>query len=320
MKKTNLRRRCFACGFTLVELLVVIAIIGILVALLLPAVQAARAAARRSQCINNFRQVGIGLQNYHSVFGSFPPGLDDPRTKPLAPVYWGWSVHILPFIEEAAIHAMFDMKYPEHYFSKETNRVASSTHISVYLCPEDPSNLELLDTSSYVWPDHDPENDSAATDMCGVADSVNANSYGYELRAFPKVDGMFGGNGRCRIKDVLDGTSKTLMVGEVTVEGEETHNGHFWASGNILDTRDGINGPFTVVGGKYPPWQSPTLFGSYSAGFASFHVGGCHFLLADGSARFLSENIDSGDRPTGQPPSLLHALTTRAGEEPQSVP
>lgn len=307
-------------GFTLVELLVVIAIIGILVALLLPAVQAARAAARRSQCINNFRQVGIGLHNFHSTRRSFPPGLDDPRTKPLAPIYWGWSVYILPYMEENAVFDMFDMTPPEHYFSTESNRTANATLISTYLCPEDPANRELINTSSYDWPGHDPSQDSAATDMCGVADSVNANSFGYELRPYPKVNGMFGGNGRCKIQDIIDGTSKTLMVGEVTVEGEGTNNGHFWASSNILDTRDGINGPFTTVGGTYPKWQSPTLFGAYSAGFASFHVGGCHFLLADGSVRFISEDIPSGDRPKGQPPSLLTALTTRAGEEPESVP
>jgi prepilin-type N-terminal cleavage/methylation domain-containing protein len=307
-------------GFTLVELLVVIAIIGILVALLLPAVQAARGAARKSQCMNNFRQVGIGLHNYHSAKSSFPPGLDDPRTKPGAPIYWGWSVHLLPFIEENGIYDMFNMKPPEHYFSSENNRIANATLIQTFLCPEDPANKELIGTSSYDWPGHDPNWDSAATNMCGVADSVNANSFGYELRPYPKVNGMFGGNGKCKIKDIIDGTSKTLMVGEVTCEAEGANNGHFWASGNILDTRDGINGPFTAVGGTYPRWVSPTLFGAYSAGFASFHVGGCHFLIADGSARFISEDIASGDRPKGQPPSLLTALTTRAGEEPESVP
>ncbi|MCC7083754.1 MAG: DUF1559 domain-containing protein [Pirellulales bacterium] len=307
-------------GFTLVELLVVIAIIGILIALLLPAVQAAREAARRSHCANNFKQVGLGLHNYHAAKKCFPTGMDDPRTKPRAPVYWGWSTYILPYIEEQQIFSMFDMRYPQHYFSTENNRVANAMKISTYLCPTDPARDELVDTSSFPWPGHPAKEDSALSDMCGVADSVNANSNGYDLRQFPEVDGMFGTNGRCKIKDVLDGTSKTLMVGEVTGAGAGTHVGHFWVSSNVLDTRDGINGPFTATGGAYPAWNPPTLYSLYSAGFASFHRGGCYFLLADGSVRLLSENISSGDRPAGQPPSLLHALTTRSAGEAASAP
>ena len=306
-------------AFTLVELLVVIAIIGVLVALLLPAVQAAREAARRSQCMNNFKQVGLGLQNYHAAYGFFPTGQDDPRTKPGGRVYWSWSAYLLPYLEHQALHDSFDFNPPEHYFSTEENRVANATRVSAYLCPTEPANDELVSTSSYDWPGHPMLEDSAQTQICGVADSVDANSSGYQLRQFPEVNGIFGTNGVCRIAHVEDGTSNTLIIGEVTGKGPGTNGGHFWVSGNVLDTRDGINGPFTAPGGTYPRW-APPLYGLYSTGFASFHPGGCHFALADGSVRFISEDISSGERPASQPPSVLYALTTRAGGEIVSIP
>ena len=140
--------------------------------------------------------------------------------------------------------------------------------------------------------------------MCGVADSVDECIGGYALREFPQqVDGIFGSNGCCAIADIRDGTSNTLMVGEVTGKGLGTLDGHFWAYANVLDTRDGINGPFTVVGGTYPPW-APPLYDLYSTGFASFHPGGCNYALADGSVCFLSQNIAN---------AILEALTTRDG-------
>jgi len=143
--------------------------------------------------------------------------------------------------------------------------------------------------------------------MCGVSDSVDECIGGYALRAFPaEVDGIFGSNGCCTIGDIKDGTSNTLIVGEVTAGTypDGTPAGEFWAYANVLDTRDGINGPFTMPGsGKWPPW-SPPLYDLYSTGFASWHPGGCNFALADGSAAFLSQNIAS---------DVLQALTTRDG-------
>ena len=280
-------------GFTLVELLVVITIIGILIALLLPAVQAAREAARRMQCGNNFKQVGLALHNYHAAKGCFPPGMFQASSSyPTAPGYFGWSVYLLPCVEQQAVYDMFTFgQYPPtYYFSPINNANASSTRISAYLCPTDPAAGEIEPGCG------------ALTDMCGVADSNDQTIGTYTtIKEFPAyVNGIFGANGCCRLDDITDGTSNTLMVGEVTGAGVGTNYGHFWSSANLLDTRDGINGPFTAVGGTYSTAWAPPLYGMYGTGFASWHPGGCNFALADGSVTVpLAEHIVG--RATGGP-------------------
>jgi len=141
--------------------------------------------------------------------------------------------------------------------------------------------------------------------VCGVSDSVeyrDANpglqSYGWP-KDFPLNDGIFGGNVGCKIREIIDGTSKTLMIGEVAGAGTGTYNAKWWASWNIADTRDGINGINSVPGGG-------TNLYIQTLGFSSFHPGGCHFGYADGSVTFLTQNIAS---------SILAALTTRSGGE-----
>ena len=305
-------------AFTLVELLVVIAIIGTLVALLLPAVQAAREAARRTQCANNFKQVGLALHNYHTAHSSFPVGMYDDRVtpnEPDMPGYFSWSVYLLPYLEQQTVYDMFIFGpyQPEgiFYFFPIQNERASSTPISAYLCPTDPQQPKFA------------AGVGALTNMCGIADSTNQVMGTYTVtKKFPsEANGIFGANGYCKIGEIEDGTSNTLIVGEVTGSNGQGNAwaGHPWSTANLLGLRDGINGPFTAVGGTYPDWDPP-FYSIYSTGFASFHPGGCHFALADGSVTFISENIESGERPVGQPPSLLHALATRAGGEVGSAP
>jgi prepilin-type N-terminal cleavage/methylation domain-containing protein/prepilin-type processing-associated H-X9-DG protein len=292
-------------GFTLVELLVVITIIGILIALLLPAVQAARGAARRLQCASNFKQVGIALHNYHAAKGCFPVGIFDPSSRPRAPGYWGWSTYILPELEQQAVYDMFDWGAGGGFFAAGKNREACAIKITAYVCPDDPQGGELAFVSGSGQNGPHPDDDGAVTDMCGVVDSSewldpNRSPPLYWPRQFPQVDGVFGANYCCAIHDIKDGTSNTLAVGEVTGAGTGTHVANVWMGWNLLDTRDGVNGFYTVPGGTYPSG----LIGSESTGFASFHPGGCHFLLADGSVQFLSHNIAQ---------NLLTALTTRDG-------
>ena len=295
-------------GFTLVELLVVIAIIGILIAMLLPAVQAAREAARRLQCASCFKQVGLAMHNYHTAEGCFPSAMLKTTAG------WSWSAHLLPYIEQEGLYDMIDFGTEYSPFDPTTkNAIASKTMIPTYVCPSDPAYGELIATGG----------DAAGnkfcfcgpSSMCGVTDTYDWGSGSYTLKGYPSdVNGIFGAYGCCKIADISDGTSHTLMIGEITGLGPGTNAGLFWAAYNFRDTRDGINGVWTLPGGLEvtsltgPQWWA-------RCGFSSWHPGGCHFAMADGSVQFISQNISSGERPAGQSPSTLHSLTTRAGGE-----
>jgi prepilin-type N-terminal cleavage/methylation domain-containing protein len=309
-------------GFTLVELLVVIAIIAILVAMLLPAVQAARAAARRVQCTNNFKQAGIALHNYHSSYSRFCPGIfmwevngcSTPRHEQGQPYQaWSWSTFILPFLEEEAVYDLIDFNersYP--WASKPT--AAGCQPISVYLCPSDPQGFELVGCCSFnsFCNTGNNQEDLGNGNVGAVADSFDftcdgrlprlgyrediggmsapADPSGYRL-----ANGTLFNNSRTRIRDVYDGTSSTLMIGEVTGGLPGSYSGQYWMTHNTDDTADGINGPQTIPGGATTH--------HWDGGFSSYHPGhGCHFTLVDGSVRFFVETIDQ---------DVLSALSTR---------
>jgi prepilin-type N-terminal cleavage/methylation domain-containing protein/prepilin-type processing-associated H-X9-DG protein len=306
---SNTLRTTFPRGFTLVELLVVITIIGILIALLLPAVQAAREAARRMQCGNNFKQVGVALHNYHTAKGCFPMGMQDFPGRTIRHdqgdgKWWSWTTFLLPYLEKQTVYGMINFN-DANYYSPGKTRTADATVVSAFLCPSDPQGTEG------IWiTGSKPAPHCAPADMAGVSDSYE---WSYQDLGcpwpilYPQVDGIFGCNRCCTIADIKDGTSNTLAVGEVTGMGKGTYIGFFWCSWNLQDTHDGINSPFcTAPGGKYPPG----ILGPALAGFASFHPGGCHFLLADGSVSYLSQNIAGG---------VLSALTTRAGPSPTNI-
>jgi prepilin-type N-terminal cleavage/methylation domain-containing protein len=288
-----------SAAFTLVELLVVITIIGILIALLLPAVQAAREAARRMQCSNNLKQIGLALHNYHSVKKCFPHGTFGEHAT------WGffsWSTFILPYMEQQGVYDRFDFNTTGGYYAAGNNRKAGQTLIAAYMCPSDPMGTEMIWVSGGT-----PAPQCAPTNYVGVSDTDDMSVGGYWPKVFPLSNGIFGADRCCTITDIKDGTSNTLMVGEVTGAGKGTYLGQFWSAWNIQDMKDGIDGFSTLIGGKYPPGA----FGPEDSGFASFHPGGCNFAIADGSTQFLSQNTAL---------SLLKALTTRAGGEPALVP
>ena len=320
-------------GFTLVELLVVIAIIGVLVALLLPAVQAAREAARRSQCSNNHKQIGLALHNYNGARKKFPPGVvysnnwtngpcgvrpvpDAKNKMPGAgfPHSYAWSSLVLPYFEEQAVANAYDYSYGSLGIAgvADSNYRNAATPIATYQCPSNPQSGELVSCCGLKSNGKVEEEDAQHTSMCAVADADDAmctspvpkwyGGAGAGSVNHPRyANGAFGNFDGARMKDFRDGLTKTLFVGEVLGKGAGTHIGHYWAMYNVLDTAEGINGPNTVIGGSWPADNS-----FRSTGFASMHPGGCHFLLGDGSVRFFDENISQ---------TVLHALTTRAGDE-----
>ncbi|MEX0643074.1 MAG: DUF1559 domain-containing protein [Pirellulales bacterium] len=313
-------------AFTLVELLVVIAIIGILVALLLPAIQAARESARRTQCANNFKQVGLAILNFESTRRRLPYGMiinhrGNPQstnctgiTEPL-PGYptgtfigFGWAALILPYLENSPISDQIDFKLQiipgTSATSSLSNFKMTATLIPDFLCASDPNTGGLVQITTPPNPSNgsDEREDSRTTNMAAVTDSVDGTCDMFKLRKGSKVDGVFAGNYGARIKDITDGTSKTLAVGEVTGEDRDFFLGFFWAAFDVADTREGINGPNTLPGvGSFDPTDP---FDFSFAGFSSWHRGGCHFAMCDGSVHFVKEEISA---------SVLKSLTTRAG-------
>ncbi len=330
-------------GFTLIELLVVIAIMAVLIALLLPAVQQAREAARRAHCRNNLRQIGLALHNYHDTHGTFPAGYYswptsdgsgplyagiDPLTWDAAPG-WGWGTALLPFLDQGSLAGSLRPEFPAWHPS-----VADliSTRLSVFLCPSvsgsaDP--FEVLDASgatliidgrqvrvgrSHYVASHGQE---SCWGECGASRTgiVFSNIYTSETRSVRidgdvsrVADGPFYRNSGVRIRDVTDGTSSTIFLGEHSsrlsdktwvgvIPGAYTHprrhspeNGPDAAATLLLVHAGPSGGELDITG--FPiihPVNFPTL---HVGQMYSEHSGGGHVAMGDGSVRFVSENID----------------------------
>lgn len=289
---TNQRR-----GFTLVELLVVIAIIGVLIALLLPAVQQAREAARRSQCRNNLKQIGLGMQTYHASHGRFPPGyLYAPNPQGNGKGF-GWAAMLLPFVEQRAIYDRFEWNLPLWH---DTNRPPREVHLSGYLCPSDG-----FSASEFVRMGSIPERYAMA---CYVA-SFGPPDLDEDQE---QRDGLFSRNSATRAQDVRDGLSNTFLAGE-RVNGPFRTNGshgvHFeyetaW-SGAIRDTDDRTDDHGHMV--LFQTGHTPNHPLSDDRDISSAHITLAQFVMADGSVRSVGENIEF---------RLYESLGTRAGGEP----
>ncbi len=205
-------------GFTLVELLVVIAIIGVLVALLVPAIQAAREAARRTQCINNLKQIGIAMQNYHNTYGTFPKGWLLRRDP--SDFFANVNTTILPFFEEESLHNLYDQSEPWH----EQRREVGSTVIPLFNCPstgeenplQHPILAKILGSSNSLFGTTDYAYSKGATDgFCLKRVTI----LGAPLQAGPipkAVQGIFTIQWGASIRQITDGTSKTISAGDAS--------------------------------------------------------------------------------------------------------
>lgn len=313
-------------GFTLIELLVVIAIIAILIALLLPAVQQAREAARRTQCKNNLKQIALALHNYHDTHLVFPYGVYgywSSNSCPQRNSFGTWRVMILPFIDQAPMYNSVSPYFgwsscpygtaPPPVFALPEHKLP----VPAFVCPSDTADRFATVLAPYAFEMQCPQ-DSAVASYVGNSGANTADScanqlcngtncpcefVGHHFQTYgsrSNFSGMFSMNSvptdRVGIRNVTDGTSNTLLLGEVAQR--KNGLGSWWTcqlgGWPVASTATGLNWP-----GRTHAWSN-------SEGFASYHVGGAQFAMSDGTVRFISQNIDL---------RTFGALGTRAGNE-----
>jgi prepilin-type N-terminal cleavage/methylation domain-containing protein len=336
-------------AFTLIELLVVIAIIGILVGLLLPAIQSAREAARRTQCINNMKQQGLALHMFHDAIKRFPSALQQGKTwyttyqrdnapggyanngtstYPQEGPFWSWVTRIAPFFEEGNVANKFDMRGqpaswpwqsapPVQWVQNGTSwKYLHSFKIPTMICPSDPRGPQEADYGNgEVY---------ALTTYLGV----NGTSQFKEATPFAGQDGMLFINSGVKMGQISDGTSNTFIVGERPPTNDLNYGWQWAGSGDspYFGTAD-------VVLGVHERWGTPTALPDYyrsgsvqdpshNLHFWSLHPLGANWTMCDGSVQFYAYlraiPMNTTVNPVTNPyiPNIIHCLATRAGGEP----
>jgi prepilin-type N-terminal cleavage/methylation domain-containing protein/prepilin-type processing-associated H-X9-DG protein len=315
-------------GFTLVELLVVIAIIGILVALLLPAVQAAREAARRMQCSNNCKQMGLALHNYHDTYKSFPMALFvDTRGFPPLLNAESWGTALLPFIEQQPLYDQYNHNIaPTNELGpiSSANVLVISTPVAAYVCPSVPGGINRIYNGDGTAEGFPLTWKAAPSDYMATEEiddkyrelSTTANLSDGE-GALQEHGTTTGDNRSSKFRDITDGTANTYILGERT-GGNQIYDGRVPANLTILAAATGfsanqligangggwgdvLNGENDFHGSLYSgvsttPSPGPCAINCTSArefGFHSFHPGGAMFTMADGSVQFQAATISA---------------------------
>lgn len=288
-------------AFTLVELLVVIAIIGILVGLLLPAVQAAREAARRMSCSNNIKNIGLALHNYHDTNRKFPYGhlytghFDGDPLSAQGGTGWGLFASILPFLEQANQQNRIDFRFPAGELTVTQNRVVCQTPLAIFSCPSDTKPLQFNDGAIP---------NSATSSYQGAGPSYDGWA-GNRLDAAPvtlRFAGLFERSNRGApygIRDILDGTTNQFMVAETKwdMDNNRRNRSRIYAGKDIVAFAQGATNCLMINGQWAMNWTQPQGNPQPHRTAGSNHVGGAQFCFADGSVRFVSQNIQHTSTP-----------------------
>jgi len=278
-------------AFTLIELLVVIAIIAILVSLLLPAVQQAREAARRSQCRNNLKQIGLALHNYHDVHTTLPPG--HIMNGACSRQYGSWVVGLLPFVDQQNLRTLY---VDTTDWWQALNQPARAVTVQAFLCPSD-IGVEIFNTTL----DFGFRGNYAAN--VGIGEYKRDRCASASAQVDLKPAAAFFTNSSKKLRDITDGTSNTAAICEIRkVNGNDSRGALFADTGTNLYSH------------RYPPNTSvfdvtercvsqPEMKlgctaggsgGTFNISARSVHTGGVHILLFDGAVRFVSDNVDAG--------------------------
>jgi len=303
-------------GFTLIELLVVIAIIAILIGLLLPAVQKVREAANRMKCQNNLKQIGLGLHNFQSERGYFPPGAVASNGNAAeysaiklklgitgATVSHSWAVFLLPFIEQDNLYRLYNIN--ENWYSP-ANKSARETQVRTFLCPTTPGGINRFNDRTI----------SAIAIRAAACDYAPNNAYGRALEGLGLVDvavnrdGVLEVNQSWSVAEIRDGTSNTSVI------AEDAGRPDLWRAGKLAGVKGQADGGWADRDNEYIT-HGFSINGASSPGpchtnctnsneVYSFHTGGANHVFADGSVRFVKASMDI---------RLFVKLLTRSGED-----
>lgn len=306
----TVRRHCTRRGFTLIELLVVIAIIAILIALLLPAVQQAREAARRASCKNKMKQIGLALHNYYETHSILPPSCINPGSSLSTSFVPAGQVRnitgylmILPFLEQGNVYKQIDFSFAtgradwNGQGGGQDQAVLLNLKFEMFLCPSDPEydtphtystqnmyTITQAARSSYGFVHEDTEYDIEAGGPYGKNTNYNKSAFGI--------------NGAAKFRDMVDGTSNTLLMIETPLQKTSSAYGPFvtaYTHTHFIIPGYGINRPYNTSSELVYAWRA-----------GSAHTGGCHATFGDGRVRFISENINQ---------TLLNGMVSIAGGE-----